>query len=180
MTGSERPSTAKGREILIRDEAPPDFEAIRVLVAEAFGGRPYSNRREHLLVDALRDAGAMTLALVAEDRGGVVGHVAFSPVRIDGRLQGWYGLGPLAVLPDRQGEGIGQALVRAGLARLAPLGARGCVLLGDPAFYGRFGFAVQPQLRLDGVPPEYFMALALDGLVPAGTVAYHAAFSEGT
>jgi putative acetyltransferase len=167
--------------MLIRDETPRDVEAIRRLVAEAFAGQPYSDGTEHRLVDALRQAGALTLSLVAEaEDGAVAGHVAFSPVRINGRCGCWYGLAPLAVRPDRQRGGIGQALVRSGLARMDGLGAAGCVVLGSPAYYVSFGFAARPQLRLDGVPPEHFMALAFDGPVPAGTVAFHDAFAMVT
>ena len=164
--------------MLIREEREGDFAAIRLVLAAAFRDHPYSDQREHFLVDALRGAGALTVALVAEEDGEIVGHIAFSPIQIDGRLQGWYGLGPVAVHPHRQRAGIGQALVRAGLVRLANLRAGGCVLLGEPAYYGRFGFAVHPQLRLEGVPPEYFMALAFGSTYPSGAVTYHGAFSE--
>ncbi len=164
--------------MLIREERTGDRETVRLVVAEAFKEHPHSSQREHHLVDALRDAGALTLALVAEENGEVVGHVAFSPVRIGGVVEQWYGLGPVAVRPDRQRQGIGTALIREGLKRLKSLQAAGCVLLGEPDYYGRFGFAAYPQLRLEGVPPEFFLALPFNGTVPAGTVEYHPAFSE--
>ncbi|MEO3434353.1 N-acetyltransferase [Inquilinus sp. CAU 1745] len=162
----------------IREERPEDIPAIRQLVEEAFRPQPYSNKREHFLLDDLREDGALTVALVAEEASEVVGQVAFSLVRIDGREGRWHGLGPIAVRPDRQGRGIGAALVRAGLDRLKALDAAGCVLLGEPAFYGRFGFKADSRLRLEGVPPEYFLILPFAEDVPQGAVEYHPAFSK--
>ena len=68
------------------------------------------------------------------------------------------------------------ALIREGLARLAQAGAKGCVVLGDPAYYRRFGFENDPDLRFEGAPAEYFMRLTLDGAAPLGNVTYHAGF----
>ena len=102
--------------------------------------------------------------------------MAVSPVRIDGRAGDWYGLGPISVRPDCQGRGIGSLLMAQALDALRLLRAGGCVLLGDPAYYARFGFRAEPGLTLPGVPPEYFMALALAGTVPNGSVAYSEAF----
>ncbi|WP_158812931.1 GNAT family N-acetyltransferase [Methylocapsa sp. S129] len=166
--------------MMIRQEREEDFAAIGRIVAEAFEHLSYSNQREQFLVDALRSAGALTVALVADDDGEIVGHIAFSPVWIDGRFQDWYGLGPVAVRPDRQGAGVGQALVRAGLARLVNLHAGGCIVLGAPAYYSRFGFAAHPRLRFAGAPPEHFMALKFGNAFPSGIVTYHSAFSQVT
>ncbi|RDZ26226.1 GNAT family N-acetyltransferase [Lysobacter silvisoli] len=163
------------RGATLRDERAGDADAIGRVVAAAFADHPHSQQTEHRIVDALRAADAMTLSLVAERDGHIVAHAAWSPVRIDGADIGWYGLGPVAVAPAVQGRGIGRALVEAGLARLRTLGARGCVVAGDPGYYGRFGFRADPALRYPGLPPEYFMALSFDGFV-SGTVAYHPAF----
>ncbi|MGX5736460.1 GNAT family N-acetyltransferase [Bosea thiooxidans] len=164
----------------IRAEQPGDIDAIRALTTEAFATAPHRSGTEAAIVDGLRAAGALTLSLVAVAGDGtdaaLLGHVAFSPVTIDGADRGWFGLGPVSVRPGRQRGGIGSALIREGLRRLRASGAGGCVLLGDPAYYGRFGFAADPALVLEGVPPEYFMRLAFGGDVPAGTVRYHAAF----
>ncbi len=111
-----------------------------------------------------------------EDRR-LLGHVAFSPVLIGGEEKGWYGLGPVSVLPDRQGEGIGSILIREGLAILRQEGAKGCVLLGDPGYYGRFGFRADQRLKLPGVPAEYFQCLAFGPDTPEGDVAYDMAFN---
>uniref|UniRef100_A0A9E7ZTV1 N-acetyltransferase n=1 Tax=Bosea sp. NBC_00436 TaxID=2969620 RepID=A0A9E7ZTV1_9HYPH len=164
----------------IRPEQPADSDAIRALTTEAFATAPHSSGTEAAIVDGLRAAGALTLSLVAVEDGEqsseILGHVAFSPVTIDGAERGWFGLGPVSVRPGRQRGGIGSELIREGLRRLREMGAAGCVLLGAPAYYGRFGFANDPALVLEGVPPEYFMRLGFGGEMPAGTVRYHAAF----
>ncbi|WP_153100391.1 GNAT family N-acetyltransferase [Paraburkholderia hayleyella] len=168
--------------MLIRAERANDIQAIRALVAAAFRAGSSEQQdapepQEPLMIDGLRQHGALTLSLVAEEAGVLLGHIAFSPLQINGRLQHWYGLAPLAVLPTRQKSGIGRALVEAGLERLTQLGAHGCVVLGDPAYYSRLGFAMHPGLTLDNVPPEYFMARALGGAPMAnGTATYHKAF----
>ncbi|MGO4286439.1 GNAT family N-acetyltransferase [Bosea sp. TAB14] len=160
----------------IRPEQPADAAAIRALTTEAFAAAPHSSGTEAAIIDSLRAAGALTLSLVAVEGDEIVGHVAFSPVTIDGAERGWFGLGPVSVRPGRQRGGVGSGLIREGLQRLREIGAGGCVLLGDPGYYGRFGFAADPALVLEGVPPEYFMRLAFGAGVPAGTVRYHAAF----
>ena len=162
--------------MIIRDERPEDVDAIRDLTARAFAGMPYSGGSEPAIVDRLREAGTLTLSLVAAMDGAVVGHVAFSPVTISDGSKDWFGLGPLSVEPPHQREGIGSALVDAGLSRLKALGARGCVLVGDPGYYGRFGFSTGPALTYDGAPPEYFMHVAFSPVYATGGVSYHPAF----
>jgi putative acetyltransferase len=169
--------------VIFREERVEDIDAISAVVEAAFRtANPHGTGdyipTEHLMVDALRSGGALTLGLVAEDGGAIVGHVAFSPVLIDGRSQGWHGLAPLAVRPDRQKGGIGAGLIREGLVRLAAVGSKGCVVLGDPGYYSRFGFAAHAQLRLEGVPPQYFMAQSFGDPVPGGVVTYHDAFTR--
>lgn len=127
-------------------------------------------------MDALREAGQLILSLVAEEGGNIVGHVAISPVTISDGSENWYGLGPISVAPQRQGEGIGSSLMGRALAGLRSLGAGGCVLLGDAAYYHRFGFKPEAGLVLPGVAPEYFQAIAFAAVIPNGTVAYHTAF----
>jgi putative acetyltransferase len=164
--------------MMVRDETAGDIPAIGALITAAFRGAPHASGTEAAIVDALRAAGALSLSLVACDEAGdVQGHVACSPVLIDGRDTGWLGLGPLAVHPDHQRQGIGRDLLRAGLAHFGTAGAAGIVVLGDPAYYGRFGFAAHSGLRLPDVPAEYFLALGLKQSVPTGTVAYHPAFN---
>lgn len=161
--------------MLILPETPADHDAIFAVTQAAFKDHPHSQQTEGHIVNALRAAGALSLSLVAKVDGRVAGHLAFSPVTIGDGSPRWYGLGPVAVLPAFQGRGIGSALIRDGLARLKALGAAGCVVLGEPAYYTRFGFAATPAMTYPGVPPEYFMALVFTE--PArGVVAYHAGF----
>lgn len=160
----------------IRDERPEDIEAIRTVTAAAFAGKPYSSQTEARIVDALREAGALALSLVAVRGAEVIGHIAFSPVLIEGEACDWYGLGPVSVVPELQALGIGAALIMEGLDRLKALGAKGCVLLGDPGYYGRFGFDADPGLTYPGPPAEYFQRLTLEGPTPTGEVSYHSAF----
>ncbi len=160
----------------IEPERPGDASAIRLLTRAAFKGMPFSRQTEAQIVDALRAAGALTISLVANVDGEVVGHVAFSPVSIDGVTGDWYGLGPVSVSPERQGRGIGQALIRDGLEQLRSIDAGGCVVLGSPAYYGRFGFESDPALVYGDVAPGYFQRLIFKGPAPRGEVAFHPGF----
>ncbi len=161
---------------MIRDETPGDATAIRALTEAAFAGAAHASGTEAAIVDALRAAGVLTLSLVLVEAGEPVGHVAFSPVLVDGADVGWFGLGPVSVRPDRQRRGLGAALVRDGLARLRAGAARGCVVLGDPTWYRRFGFEADAGLRLAGVDPRFFQRLAFETPIPRGIVTFHAAF----
>ncbi|TFH88473.1 N-acetyltransferase [Billgrantia azerbaijanica] len=160
----------------LRPEAPDDAEAIEAVTVAAFGEAPHTSHTEQHIVRALRAAGALSVSLVAECDGELVGHVAASPVTLLDGTPGWFGLGPVSVLPAWQGRGIGSALVRACLGRLRERGARGCVLVGEPGYYQRFGFRSLPGLILPGVPPEYFMALCWTNERPRARVAFHPAF----
>ncbi|WP_454813718.1 GNAT family N-acetyltransferase [Labrys neptuniae] len=160
----------------IRPERADDIGIIRAVTKAAFEAMAHSSQTEAAIVDALRAAGALTLSLVAEKAGEIVGHVAFSPVTIDGAFRRWYGLGPVSVRPDCQRDGIGRALIEAGLADLRRLMAEGCVVLGDPAYYSRFGFKNDARLCLPGLPPVYFQCLPFGADTPHGNVAYHPGF----
>ena len=163
--------------MIIRNERPSDIEPISEVTIEAFKDHPYSRQTEQFIIKALRNANALTLSLVAEEDGRVVGHVAFSLVTIAGRHCDWYGLGPVSVLPKCQRRGIGKALIEEGLHRLRTSGAKGCVLVGDPGYYERFGFRNIPELTLEGVPREVFLALPFGEDVTRGTVVFHEGFS---
>ena len=160
----------------IRPERAGDEAAIHGVVAAAFDGHPHSDGSEPGIVDALRADGDLAISLVAEEGGAIVGHVAFSPVSVSDGSQGWFGLGPAAVDPARQGEGIGTALIERGLDLLRDRGAAGCVVLGNPAYYARFGFAHDPALTYPGPPPEYFQRLVIGNSGAQGVVAYAGAF----
>ncbi|MFV1845809.1 GNAT family N-acetyltransferase [Stenotrophomonas maltophilia] len=160
----------------LRNEAAADISAIHALTAAAFATAEHSSHTEHFIVDALRARGELAVSLVAEVDGERVGHVAISPVAVSDGSSGWFGLGPISVLPGWQGQGIGAALMHAALEALRQQGARGCVLLGEPGYYGRFGFRAEPGLILPGVPAEYFQALCLRPPMAQGEVQYSPAF----
>jgi putative acetyltransferase len=177
MYKSNRFRKGAGMEILIHPERPSDTSTIDQVTIAAFSSKPYASHTEHLIVDGLRNADALSLSLVAEVKGQVVGHVAFSIVTINGEKKGWYGLGPISVLPEFQKQGIGAQLIRKGLSMIRDLGGQGCVLEGSPVYYQRFGFKAYPNLIYEGAPsPEYFMALPFHGEVPEGKVQFHQAF----
>lgn len=163
-------------KLLIRDERPADHAAIRQLIDAAFAGAPHSSGSEAAIVDRLRAADALTVSLVAERADEIVGHAAVSPVSVERAAGAWFGLGPVAVRPDLQRGGIGEALVRRALERLERSGASGCVVLGNPAYYGRFGFAHDPRLTYAGAPPPYFQARPFGAARASGAVLYHPAF----
>ncbi len=164
------------RNITIRNETSGDVEAITEVTIEAFKAFEISSHTEQFIVVALRAAKALSVSLVAECDGRVVGHIAFSPIAISDGTPGWYGLGPVSVLPEYQRQGIGKALVQEGLSRLKKVHARGCCLVGHPGYYTKFGFINTPDLVFEGVPAEVFFALSFDGRMPRGTVTFHDAF----
>lgn len=168
--------SAHSINIEIRNETAADVPAIEAVTISAFLGAPHSGHNEQFIIRALREAGQLVVSLVAVAEGNVVGHVAVSPVSLSVGAPGWCGLGPIAVLPPYQGRGVGSRLMREALRILREKGAAGCVVLGEPAYYGRFGFAVDPALVFPGAPPEYFQALSFGPASPRGVVSYHAAF----
>jgi putative acetyltransferase len=161
----------------IRPESSSDHAAITGVTIAAFKSMEISQQTEHFIVEALRAAGALTISLVAEQSGRVVGHIAFSTVKMSDGTAGWYGLGPVSVLPELQRQGIGKALIREGLSQLKGLQAKGCILVGHPEYYRQFGFVNPSGLSHEGVPPEVFFALSFDGNTPQGTVAFHEGFT---
>jgi putative acetyltransferase len=163
--------------INIRQEKSSDIQSIHEITVAAFLDAPHTDHTEQFIVKALRDSGALTITLIAEDSTQIVGHVALSPVTISDGSSDWYGLGPISVTPSEQGKGIGTKLMHVALAELRNLKANGCVLLGDPNYYHRFGFEPIDGLVLPDVPLEYFQALLLQGIHPIGTVTYHESFS---
>lgn len=164
-------------KVQIRKEQLSDVGSIEALVRESFSSAPHSGFNEHLIVNGLRKAGALSISLTAVTSQKLVGYVAISPVTISDGTPGWYGLGPICVKPDEQGKGIGSQLMRESLQKLKSIGARGCVVLGEPEYYGRFGFKHRPELTLADVPQEYFQAILLEGELPHGKVMYPPAFN---
>ena len=162
--------------IVIRDETESDAAVITQVTVAAFETMEISNHTEQFIIEALRSARALTLSLVAEVDGRVVGHIAFSPVAISDGTKNWYGLGPVSVLPEYQRRGIGKALIQEGLSRLRKLSAKGCCLVGHPQYYRKFGFENVAGLVHEGVPQEVFFALSFDGRFPQGNVTFHEGF----
>ena len=171
------PELVTPMKIEIRDETAADVAAIEAVTVAAFLHAPHTSHTEQFIVDTLRKAGQLTVSLVANVDGAVVGHVAISPVSISDGAAGWYGLGPISVAPEYQRRGIGSRLMREALRALREHGASGCVLLGEPGYYSRFGFRVDPNLSLPGVPPEYFQAISFGASHTRGIVSYHSAFN---
>ena len=145
--------------LTIRPETRADCAQISVVTEAAFADVDHSDGSEVKIIERLRADGDLALSLVAEDGERIVGHV-----------------GPISVLPACQRGGVGQRLMQRAIADLRETRARGIVLLGDPAYYARFGFRHDPRLVYPGPPPEYFQRLVLEGEPPAGTVTYPPAF----
>ena len=160
----------------IRDERASDIASIAYVTEEAFKTLEISNHTEQYIINALRTAGALTISLVAEMGGNIIGHIAFSPVTMSDGTSDWYGLGPVSVLPDYQNHGVGKALIEEGLSRLDEINAKGCCLVGHPGYYKKFGFKNVTDLVLEGVPQEVFFVLSLDGNIPRGEATFHDAF----
>jgi len=163
--------------MMIRQETPADIEAITEITKLAFENHPFSRNTEHFIIHALRTANALTVSLVAQIDGTVVGHIAFSPVTFTDGSENWYGLGPISVRPAYQKQGIGTSLVNQGLRLLKDAGAQGVCLVGDPDFYKRFGFQSPDGLEHKGVPQENFLALPFGSRIPRGFVEFHPAFA---
>jgi len=162
--------------MIIRKETTLDIEAITQVTIAAFKTLQISNQTEQFIINALRAADALALSLVAEIDRRVVGHVAFSPVKISDGTKDWYGLGPISVLPEYQKQGIGKSLINEGLSLLKQLGGLGCTLVGDPNYYKRLGFKNFPELVHEGVPQQVFMALPFNEKIPQGIVVFHEGF----
>ena len=163
--------------MIIRHETREDIEAITEVTIAAFKNLQVSNQTEQFIIHELRKSKALTLSLVAEIGGRVVGHIAFSPIKISDGRENWFGLGPISVIPDLQKQGIGKSLVNEGLSLLKQLGGQGCALVGDPDYYRQFGFKNNPGLIHEGVPQEVFLVLPFDNNnIPQGTVEFHKGF----
>ncbi len=167
-------------ELHIRPETPDDHAAIYDLTKRAFAPMPYAGGDEQDLINQLRDAGALTISLVAELDGRIVGHVAFSPAFAEDGAEGWYALGPVSAEPELKHQGIGSTVIKAGLAMLRERDAAGCVLVGNLAYYSRFGFQPFPELCPKGEPAEYFQILPLRSAEPNMVVAFHPLFHGET
>lgn len=160
----------------IRRERKTDNIHIEHITKLAFENHPVSQQTEHFIINALQNANALSLSLVAEVEGRIVGHIAFSPVSISDGNEGWFGIGPVSVHPDYQRRGIGKALMESGIEIMKENGARGCALVGDPSYYKRFGFKNTSELIHEGISQEFFMILPFGNDDPSGTIQFHTAF----
>ena len=167
-------------EIKIRQETLTDATAIEAVTIAAFLDAEHTSHTEQFIIDGLRKAGSLTLSLVAEDDGKIIGHMAVSPVVISDGTSGWFGLGPISVKPEHQRRGIGSKLMNEALTKLRELGAGGCVVLGDPRYYEAFGFKSESNLVLPEFPAEYFMVLSFRSPLPHGVVRSHKAFDDSS
>ena len=141
---------------------------------------PFSNGSEANIIRFLRQAGDLTFSLVAEEDGEIIGHVAFSPVTIDGDHGSWFGLGPISVRRDRQRQGIGKRLVEEGLSGLKKRGAAGCALIGNPKIYSRMGFESDGTLRHGSLDMVLVQRVVFSGAPPRGELRFAPAFDQAT
>jgi putative acetyltransferase len=162
--------------IHIRSEQEADTARITEVTKLAFRNAAHTCGREHCLIEALRASSALTCSLVAESDIGIVGHAAASPVTVLKSSGDWFGVGPISVLPEYQRQGIGSQLMVSLLAQLRAKGAQGCVLVGDPKFYARFGFQSDGLLAVPEAPPEVTLNSRFHPCDDHGTVTFHPAF----
>ena len=163
---------------LVRPETTADHAVIHDLTRRAFEPMPYAAGDEQQLIDRLREAGALAISLVAERDGVIVGHVAFSPAIAADGTPGWFALGPVSVEPAQQHRGIGSLIIRRGIGLLVERDAAGCVLVGNPAYYSRFGFRPFPALCPEHEPAEFFQILPLRIADPDCVIGFHPLFSS--
>ena len=166
--------------VQIRAEAEKDWAAVR-----SVNGSAFNRLAEADLVAELREQTRPVISLVAEDRGGIVGHIMFSRVLLANHPElKIMGLGPMAISPEHQRQGIGSALVRAGLEECKELDFGAVVVLGHPEYYPRFGFTPAVLFGISceyAVPEAAFMVIELQpGYLggASGEVKYHAAFKN--
>lgn len=160
----------------IRSELPTDIAEIRTLITAAFTPAPHYIGAEADVVDLLRKTGDMALSLVAEKAGKILGHVAFSPVLINGKASTWLGLGPISVPATYRKQGVAAALIKEGVKRVKNLNASGCVTMGRLRYYKDFGFTNHVGMHLTGAPTKDFLALSFDDGFPSGEVLFSKAF----
>ena len=163
-------------DLCIREEVTSDSIAISHVTEAAFRGRPYAGGDEQDVIDRLRACGSLSLSLVMLDDDEVIGQISFSRADISDGSGPWFALGPVSVLPNRQGQGVGSALINEGLSRIDDMGALGCILTGNPEYYAKFGFEFAPTNVPANEPAEYFMLKLMSDHKAEGIFAFHKAF----
>ncbi|MDE1467410.1 GNAT family N-acetyltransferase [Aurantiacibacter sp. D1-12] len=161
---------------IIREERAGDEAAIDALTRRSFTGHPYSDGDEQDVIARLRADGDLLLSLVAERNGELIGQATYSRAILSNGEQDWMVIGPIAVDPSCQGEGIGRALMEAGETALKAQGAKGVTALGDPQLYSRFGYLQHTAMTLDGELGEYLQVKSFGAQIPAATLTYAPAF----
>lgn len=164
--------------MLFRTEAPAD-----ILIVDQLLKSTYPSEAEAKLVMTLRENGNQTLGIVAcTDEGEVVAHALFSPVTVEGVDSGWQGLAPVSVKEQYRNQGIAKQLIEEGITILSELGYPVCVVLGDPAYYQRFGFEAALKHNLHCQWPNTEEAFMVKSYSPefleekSGLVSYCAEF----
>ncbi|GAB5487337.1 MAG: N-acetyltransferase [Parasphingorhabdus sp.] len=161
-------------------EQAGDEKAISDLTERAFTPMPFSEGDEQGLINVLRDHDALTISLVAKQDDKIVGHIAFSPAFPDDGSDGWYTLGPVSVEPELQKMGVGSQMIRKGLNMLQDRNANGCILIGNPEYYRRFGFEAAPESCPDGEPAEYYQMIWFGDEKPQQVIGFHKLFHAET
>ena len=165
-------------QVEIRGEVSSDFETIRSVTEQAFRNVSYASGDEQDIIERLRASGALSVSLVAAVGREIIGHIALSPSSSTDNSQEWLALGPVSVLPEYQRKGVGSALIQRALAEIKDQGVTGCILIGDPAYYRRFGFELAPKFS---PKPEYasvFMINKFSDEDPGGALSFHQAFGD--
>ncbi len=163
-------------DVLIRPERPEDIQAIHDVTKRAFATMSYAGGDEQLLPARFRKAGALALSLVAELDGKIVGQLTLTPAFAADESPGWFALGPISVAPETQKQGIGTKMIEAAKAWMREKSAAGCVLIGNPTYYSRFGWLGFPDIAPEGEPPEFYQILPLGVAEPATIVSFHPLF----
>ncbi len=163
--------------IKIRPENNQDIDDIFQLTQAAFENIPLSSKTEQFIINELRVRGELSISLVATTDKEVIGHLAVTPVTLSTGEKNWYEIGPISVHPAYQKRGIGSKLINAALQQLRAEEAQGCVVLGDPSFYQKFGFKSYPNFYLPDVPIGYFQAISFTSIIPTASVKYSPAFT---
>lgn len=172
-------------QIMIQQETPSDYQMVENLIKSAFKTAPHSDGNEHLLVNQLRNSPSFIpeLSLIAKignekETSKIVGHILLTKIQINNHTE--LALAPLSVLPEYQNQGIGKALINQAHTKAKALGFNAIVLLGEPNYYGKFGYQTASDFNITApfdVPNEYYQVLFLsDKTDICGTVVYDQAF----
>lgn len=155
-------------DLLIRQEKPEDYKAVFLLVKKAFESDEFSDHKEHILIEHLRESTTFIpeLSIVAEQKNKIVGHILLTKVKIKNNRNEFesLALAPVSVLPKYQGKGIGGLLIKQAHLKAKKLGYRSIILLGHANYYPRFGYQLAHEFGIElpfDVPKENCMAIEI-------------------